>query len=106
PVKWISIITSGTSTLNMVFLFITWVVFLGGNNRVEQGLPKFNSNSDAWKIVNMTEWPDGFAVLMSFMAAIWIMSGFDAPFHLAEESANAEVVTPNAIVLTAVLGGI
>ncbi|KAG7873094.1 hypothetical protein KL938_005210 [Ogataea parapolymorpha] len=106
PVKWISYITRFTSLLNISFLFICWVVFLGGNTRAEQGLPKFNSNAEAWGITNMTDWPDGMAVLMSFMAAIWIMSGFDAPFHLAEESTNAEIVTPNAIVLTASLGAV
>lgn len=32
------------------------------------------------------------------------MSGFDAPFHLSEECANANVATPRAIVMTAQLG--
>lgn len=106
PTKWIAWINTCSTILNLVFLFISWVVILGGNNRKEQGLPKFNSNNIAWSIDNMTEWPDGISILMTFMAVIWTMSGFDSPFHLAEECSNAQVATPRAIVLTATVGGL
>ena len=106
PTKWIAWINSASTILNLIFLFISWIVVLGGNNRVEQGLPKFNSNKIAWGIDNLTDWPDGIAILMSFMAVIWTMSGFDSPFHLAEECSNAQVATPRAIVLTASVGGL
>ncbi len=42
---------------------------------------------------------------MSFVAVIWTMSGYDAPFHLAEECSNAAVASPRAIVLTSGVGG-
>lgn len=106
PTKWLAWINSGSTILNMVFLFISFVVFMGGNTREDQGLPKFNDNKFAWNITNMTEWPDGIAILMTFMAVIWTMSGFDSPFHLAEECSNAQVATPRAIVLTAFTGGL
>lgn len=106
PTKWIAWINSASTILNLIFLFVSWIVVLGGNNRVEQGLPKFNSNKIAWGIDNLTDWPDGIAILMSFMAVIWTMSGFDSPFHLAEECSNAQVATPRAIVLTASVGGL
>ena len=106
PTKWIAWINSASTMLNLIFLFVSWIVILGGNNRVEQGLPKFNSNKIAWGIDNLTDWPDGIAILMSFMAVIWTMSGFDSPFHLAEECSNAQIATPRAIVLTASVGGL
>ncbi|VEU20045.1 DEKNAAC100645 [Brettanomyces naardenensis] len=106
PTKWIAYINSGSTILNLVFLFISFVVMLGGNNRTEQGLSKFNSNSIAWGIDNQTDWPDGICILLTFMAVIWTMSGFDSPFHLAEECSNAQVATPRAIVMTASIGGI
>ena len=34
------------------------------------------------------------------------MSGFDAPFHLSEECAIADVASPRAIVLTSAIGGV
>lgn len=106
PTKWIAWINSGSTILNLTFLFISFVVILGGNNRVEQGLPRFNDNKIAWGLENFTDWPDGISILMSFMAVIWTMSGFDSPFHLAEECSNAQVATPRAIVLTATVGGL
>lgn len=106
PTKWIAWINTGSTMLNLAFLFISWIIILGGNNRVNQGLPKFNTNKFAWGIDNLTDWPDGIAILMSFMAVIWTMSGFDSPFHLAEECSNAQIATPRAIVLTACVGGL
>ncbi|GME91472.1 unnamed protein product [[Candida] boidinii] len=98
PTKWVAYFNSVGTSLNLIFLFIVWVMILGGDNRESQGLPKFNSNSFAWSIDNFTEWPDGIAILMSFMAVIWTMSGYDSPFHLAEECSNAQIATPRAIV--------
>ncbi|GMF02655.1 unnamed protein product [[Candida] boidinii] len=106
PTKWVAYFNSVGTSLNLIFLFIVWVMILGGDNRESQGLPKFNSNSFAWGIDNFTEWPDGIAILMSFMAVIWTMSGYDSPFHLAEECSNAQIATPRAIVLTATVGGV
>jgi len=75
-------------------------------------------------IQNGTDWPDGIAVLMSFLAIIWTMSGYgmtppvfefhrrgltvfsDAPFHLSEECSNANIASPRAIALTAGTGGL
>jgi amino acid transporter len=69
--------------------------------------PKTNKTSDVWgTLTNGTVWPDGFAVLMSFLGVIWTMSGYDAPFHLSEECSNANIASPRAIVMTSTLGGI
>jgi amino acid transporter len=53
-----------------------------------------------------TAYPPGVAVLMSFIGVIWTMSGYDSPFHLAEECSNASLASPRAIVLTSATGGI
>lgn len=106
PTKWIAWSNSISTILNIVLLFISFVIILGGNTRLDQGLPHFNPNSFAWAIDNQTEWPNGVAMLMSFLAVIWTMSGFDSPFHLAEECSNAQVATPRAIVITAGVGGL
>jgi amino acid transporter len=68
--------------------------------------PKFLPSSQVWSIQNGTDWPDGVAVLMSFIAIIWTMSGYDAPFHLSEECSNANVAAPRAIVMTSGIGGL
>ena len=55
---------------------------------------------------NQAEWPTGLSFLISFMGVIWAMSGYDSPFHLAEECSNAAVAAPRAIVLTSTVGGL
>ncbi|KAJ6179596.1 hypothetical protein N7519_010057 [Penicillium mononematosum] len=58
------------------------------------------------EITNLTDFPDGVAVLMTFVGVIWTMSGYDSPFHLSEECSNANIASPRAIVLTSGVGGL
>ena len=91
------------TVINMISL----VVFLIVAPVASINTPKTSSSSQVWgTLTNGTEWPDGLAVLMSFLGVIWTMSGYDAPFHLSEECSNANVASPRAIVMTSSLGGI
>jgi len=73
PTLWIARFNSYGSMFNMMGLFIVIVLIpcsvLGG--------PKFNPSNVVWTIQNSTEWPDGIAVLMGFVALIWTMAGFE-----------------------------
>src|SRR5271168_4943837 len=90
-----------------VINLISLVVFLIVTPAASIDTPKTNSASQVWgTLENGTEWPIGFAVLMSFLGVIWTMSGYDAPFHLSEECSNANIASPRAIVMTSALGGI
>jgi len=107
PTRYLARTNSFGSTFNFVALIVVIILIPASTNRVSQGLPKFNSNKITWgTIQNGTDWPDGIAVLMSFIAVLWTMSGYDAPFHLAEECSNANVASPRAIVMTASVGGV
>ena len=87
PTKWIAQFNSAGSTFNIVALFVVIILIPAGNDRESRGLTKWNSNSDVWgNFYTGTEFPNGVAVLMSFISVIWTMSGYDAPFHLAEEA--------------------
>lgn len=87
--------------------FISLIVFCVTVPIADINTPKFNTESHVWReFRNGTEWPDGFAVLMSFLAVIFTISGFDVPFHLCEECSNANVAAPQAIFLTSALGGL
>ena len=78
-----------------------------GTDREERGLSKFTSSQEVWgTIYEGTTFPPGISVLMSFIGVIWTMSGYDSPFHLAEECSNANIAAPRAIVLTSATGGI
>jgi amino acid transporter len=103
PTKWIAVFNSLGSTLNMVAVII--VIILIPSATIKD--PKFRPTDEVWShITNGTDFPDGVAVLMSFISVMWAMSGFDAPFHLSEECAIADVASPRAIVLTSAIGGI
>jgi amino acid transporter len=90
-----------------VINLISLVVFLIVAPAASINTPKTNSASQVWgTLTNGTEWPNGLAVLMSFLGVIWTMSGYDAPFHLSEECSNANIASPRAIIMTSSLGGI
>ncbi|KAK6463295.1 GABA/polyamine transporter [Scheffersomyces coipomensis] len=109
PTLWLARFNSMGTVANILFLFIVFIMILAANDRVEMydgTIPKFNTNAIAWSLENQTEWPQGIAMLMSFLGVIWAMSGYDSPFHLSEECSNAAVAAPKAIVLTSTVGGV
>lgn len=109
PTKWVARVSSTGTICNIVFLVIVFVMILGGNKRQElnpsEAMPKFNGNSKAWSLTNQAEWPQGISFLMSFLSAIYSLSGYDSPFHLSEECSNAATAVPRAIVMTSTIGG-
>ncbi|KAI1077513.1 amino acid transporter [Whalleya microplaca] len=131
PTLWIANFNSVGTVINILCLLITIIIIPAAAMNV----PKFQPNDVAWGIQNgvcltiilflsrpytlpraredmslfmylMTDWPDGIAVLMSFLSIIWTMSGYDASFHLSEECSNASIATPRSIVMTAGSGSI
>ncbi|KAI0522195.1 amino acid permease-domain-containing protein [Xylaria bambusicola] len=102
PTLWVARFNSVGTAINLLALFIIIIIIPTTTHNV----PKFQPSRVAWGIENFTDWPDGVAVLMSFLAICWTMSGYDAPFHLAEECSNAAIASPRAIVMTAVSGSV
>lgn len=102
PTLWIANFNSVGTTINLLCLLIVIIII----PTAAMSDPKFQPNSFAWGIQNNTDWPDGIAVLMSFLSIIWTMSGYDASFHLSEECSNAAVATPRSIVMTAGSGSV
>ncbi|EMD31996.1 hypothetical protein CERSUDRAFT_88605 [Gelatoporia subvermispora B] len=49
-------------------------------------------------VVNISGWPNGFAFILSFLAPLWTISGFDASVHISEEVSNARTAVPFAMV--------
>ncbi|KAJ5666923.1 amino-acid permease [Penicillium macrosclerotiorum] len=103
PTKRVAQFNSWGSTFNMLALIATIIAIPAGT----KNSPKFTSAHDVWSnITNQTDFPDGVAVLMTFVGVIWTMSGYDSPFHLSEECSNANIASPRAIVLTSGVGGL
>ncbi|KAF2132907.1 amino acid transporter [Dothidotthia symphoricarpi CBS 119687] len=107
PTRWLAKINSGGSTFNFIALIIVIIMIPAGTDRQSRGLPRFEDSSVVWgSIYEGTSFPAGISVLMSFISVIWTMSGYDSPFHLAEECSNASIAAPRAIVLTSATGGL
>ncbi|KAF2270544.1 amino acid permease [Lojkania enalia] len=107
PTKWLAQINSVGSTFNFVVLVIVLILIPAATDRESRGLSRFTSSSEVWgTIYEGTVFPPGISVLMSFIGVIWTMSGYDSPFHLAEECSNANIASPRAIVLTSGVGGL
>ncbi|EJD50828.1 amino acid permease [Auricularia subglabra TFB-10046 SS5] len=103
PTRWLARINSAMTW----FQSAGYLVVLIGLPASVINRPRFRPSSEVWgTISNGTEWPNGIAVLMSFLTAIWTMAGYDAPFHLSEECSNSQIATPRAIISTAAFGGI
>lgn len=103
PTRRIAQFNSYGSTFNMLAVIAVIIIIPAA----AEGNPKFNPSSQVWgDIYPGTDWPQGIAVLMSFVAIIWTLSGYDAPFHLSEECSNANIASPRAIVLTSTVGGL
>lgn len=75
PTLWIANFNSYGSTLNMICLLVV-VILIPAAVTGSDTSPKFQPSSQVWAIQNGTEWPDGMAILMSFLAIIWTMSGY------------------------------
>ncbi|KAG2062043.1 amino acid transporter [Suillus hirtellus] len=57
---------------------------------------------------NLAGWPSGFAFILSLMAPLYTIGGYDASVHMSEEASNAAMAIPWAIVgsiaVSAVIG--
>lgn len=103
PTKRVAQFNSYGSTFNILALVATLIVIPAATTNS----PKFNPSHEVWNtITNQTDYPNGIAVLMTFVGVIWTMSGYDSPFHLSEECSNANVASPRAIVMTSGVGGV
>lgn len=74
PTRWIANFNSVGSTLNIIALIVVIILIPAATNREAQGLPKFTPSSVVWgNFFQGTDFPNGLALLMTFIAVIWTM---------------------------------
>ena len=74
PTKWIANFNSVGSTFNIIALFIVIILIPASTNRQSQGLPRFTDPKTVWgDFYAGTDFPNGVALLMTFVAVIWTM---------------------------------
>ena len=74
PTKWIANFNSWGSTFNIIALCIVIILIPASTNREAQNLPRFTPASQVWGNFYVgTDFPNGVALLMTFVAVIWTM---------------------------------
>lgn len=74
PTAWIAQFNSAGSTFNIIALVIVIILIPAANDRESRGLSKWNSSSDVWgNFYQGTEFPNGVAMLMSFISVCLII---------------------------------
>ncbi|KIP03794.1 hypothetical protein PHLGIDRAFT_495706 [Phlebiopsis gigantea 11061_1 CR5-6] len=71
--------------------------------------PKEFKNSASYALggfSNLSNWNDGWAFILSFLAPLWTIGGFDGPIHISEEVSNARTAVPWAIVTSIGIAGV
>lgn len=109
PTRFVARFNTYGSIFNVVALVISLIIILVKADRKQinsdVSLPRFASTKKVWgEIHNGTQFPDGIAIMMSFVSVIWTMSGYDSAMHVSEECSNADVASPRAIVMTSAVG--
>lgn len=74
PTKWIATFNSVGSTFNIIALCVVLILIPASTNRQDQGLSRFTPASTVWNdFYAGTDYPNGVALLMTFVAVIWTM---------------------------------
>ena len=81
--------------MNFVLIFATIIALPIG---------RASSRNDARFIFattsNLTNWPTGWAFMLSWLSPIWTIGAFDSCVHMSEEAANATKAVPYGILMS------
>ncbi|KAK6851477.1 hypothetical protein PG995_012599 [Apiospora arundinis] len=65
-----------------------------------QGTPFASAAKVFGEYTNFSDWNDPVAVPMTWFTAAWVITGWNAPAAVAEETHNARIVAPRSIITT------
>ena len=89
PTKWIATFNSWGSSFNIVTFFIVLIMIPSATNRTDQGLSRFTPSKEVWgTFYQGTDFPNGVAILMSFVAVIWTMRSVASQLPILKQSSN------------------
>ncbi|CCM01799.1 uncharacterized protein FIBRA_03866 [Fibroporia radiculosa] len=96
-----SLATPIVARLQTVYVVLNVLLCLGIIIALPASTPEEYRNPASYAFggfVNFSGWPDGFAFILSFLAPLWTISGFDSSLHISEEASNASVAVPWALI--------
>ncbi|KAI8654766.1 Amino acid transporter [Fusarium keratoplasticum] len=90
---WLFIITTSI----VVLINLTYVVALPTTHSVQDR--RFATGAQVFgEYTNFSLWNKGVAVPMSMFTAAWVITGWQAPAFIVEETQNAQITAPRAII--------
>ncbi|KAJ6484033.1 amino acid/polyamine transporter I [Mycena sanguinolenta] len=99
--------TKVIARLQYIFIAINVALILVMIIALPAATPKNLQNSARYafgNFENITPWPNGYAFILSFLAPLWSIGGFDVGVHISEEARNASIAVPWAIVSVTGIG--
>ncbi|KAH8101637.1 amino acid transporter [Cristinia sonorae] len=91
-VSWFNIWASAFGTVVLLIATILLPIKAAQNGQINSAKAIFT------KAFNQTGWPAGWAFCMTFLSPTWTLSGYDVAAHVAEETYNAAVTVPKAMI--------
>jgi len=104
-----SLTTSVVAHLQTVYVVLNIVLCVAIIIALPVATPTEFKNSASYaftEFVNYSGWTDGFAFILSFLAPLWTISGFDSSLHISEETKNARIAVPLGLVGATALAGV
>ncbi|KAF7376376.1 GABA permease [Mycena sanguinolenta] len=104
-----SLATQTIARLQHFYVFLNIALFVVVIIALPVATPKEFHNSASFALghfENTSNWPNGYAFIMSFLAPAWTVGGFDTSVHISEEARNAPRAVPFAIMSATILASI
>ncbi|KAI0360810.1 APC amino acid permease [Trametes cingulata] len=104
-----SLATSVVARMQGIFVVLNLLLCLAIIIAMPVATPKEFRNTASYAFggfANFYGWPNGFAFVLSFLAPLWTIGGFDASVHISEEASNARTAVPWAIISAVGIAGV
>ncbi|TDL24693.1 amino acid transporter [Rickenella mellea] len=104
-----SLATRALARLQNLYIVLNILLCLAIVIALPAATPKKFKNSASYALggfQNFNGWPDGYAFILSFLAPLWSIGAYDSSVHISEESTNARVAVPFAIISSISLAGV
>ncbi|KAI1790578.1 APC amino acid permease [Ganoderma leucocontextum] len=95
--------------LQTVYVVLNILLSLAVIIALPAATPKELRNSASFALggfENVSGWPNGFALILSFLSPVWTICSFDASVHISEEASNAATAVPWAIIYAIAIAGV
>ncbi|KAI0701071.1 amino acid transporter [Cytidiella melzeri] len=100
PTRYVSWFNIWAYAIGTALLIVTTIILPAKAEELNSGKAIFT------EVYNQLDWPTGWSFCMTFLSATWTLSGYDVAAHVAEETSNAAINVPRAMVWSTWSSGI